>query len=87
MGRRESGGRKHSQPIERRTGSRVQILLLSYSLGVYLLECIEGCMEEEAVRWNIKVSKETVTLRTFLAAQGAKKGNYLPKKGRNTAPS
>jgi hypothetical protein len=29
----------------------------------------------EAVRWNIKVSKETdLTLRTFLGAQGAKKG-------------
>ena len=33
-------------------------------------------MEEEAVRWNIKVSKETdLTLRTFLGAQGAKKGD------------
>jgi hypothetical protein len=32
-------------------------------------------MEEEAVRWNIKVSKETdLTLRTFLGARGAKKG-------------
>jgi hypothetical protein len=32
-------------------------------------------MEEEAVRWNIKVSKETdLTLRTYLGAQGAKKG-------------
>jgi len=31
---------------------------------------------EEAVRWNIKVSKETdLTLRTFLGAQGAKKGD------------
>ncbi len=30
---------------------------------------------EEVVRWNIKVSKETdLTLRTFLASQGAKKG-------------
>jgi hypothetical protein len=30
----------------------------------------------EAVRWNIKVSKETdLTLRTFLGAQGAKKGD------------
>jgi hypothetical protein len=29
---------------------------------------------EDAVRWNIKVSKETdLTLRTFLGAQGAKK--------------
>ncbi len=29
---------------------------------------------EEAVRWNIKVSKETdLALRTFLGAQGAKK--------------
>jgi hypothetical protein len=33
-------------------------------------------MKEEAVRWNIKVSKETdLTLRTFLGAQGMKKGN------------
>jgi hypothetical protein len=31
---------------------------------------------EEAVRWNIKVSKNTdLTLRTFLGAQGAKKGD------------
>jgi hypothetical protein len=31
---------------------------------------------EEAVRWNIKVSKETdLTLRTFLGAKGAKKGD------------
>ena len=33
-------------------------------------------MQEEAVRWNIKVSKDTdLTLRTFLGAQGAKKGD------------
>ena len=33
-------------------------------------------MPEEAVRWNIKVSKETdLTLRTFLGARGAKKGD------------
>ena len=33
-------------------------------------------MEQEAVRWNIKVSKETdLILRTFLGAQGAKKGD------------
>jgi hypothetical protein len=33
-------------------------------------------MEEQAVRWNIKVSKETdLSLRTFLGAQGAKKGD------------
>lgn len=31
---------------------------------------------EEIVRWNIKVSKETdLTLRTFLGARGAKKGD------------
>lgn len=30
----------------------------------------------EAVRWNIKVSKETdLTLRTFLGSQGMKKGD------------
>ena len=33
-------------------------------------------MEEEAVRWNIKVSKETdLALRTFLGAKGMKKGD------------
>lgn len=33
-------------------------------------------MEEQAVRWNIKVSRETdLTLRTFLGAQGMKKGD------------
>ena len=33
-------------------------------------------MEETAVRWNIKVSKETdLTLRTFLVSQGMKKGD------------
>jgi hypothetical protein len=33
-------------------------------------------MEEEAVRWSIKVSKETdLTLRTFLGARGMKKGD------------
>jgi hypothetical protein len=33
-------------------------------------------MEEEAVRWNIKVSKKTdLTLRTYLGAQGMKKGD------------
>jgi hypothetical protein len=32
-------------------------------------------MGPEAVRWNIKVSKESdLTLRTFLGARGAKKG-------------
>ena len=31
---------------------------------------------EEAVRWNIKVSRETdLTLRTYLGALGAKKGD------------
>jgi hypothetical protein len=31
---------------------------------------------QEAVRWNIKVSKETdLTLRTFLDSQGMKKGD------------
>ena len=33
-------------------------------------------MQEEAVRWSIKVSKDTdLTLRTYLGAQGAKKGD------------
>jgi hypothetical protein len=31
---------------------------------------------EEAVRWNIKVSRETdLTLRTYLGSQGMKKGD------------
>lgn len=31
---------------------------------------------EEAIRWNIKVSKKTdLTLRTYLGAQGARKGD------------
>ena len=33
-------------------------------------------MEQAAVRWSIKVSKDTdLTLRTFLGARGAKKGD------------
>ncbi len=33
-------------------------------------------MAEQAVRWNIKVSKDTdLTLRTFLGSQGMKKGD------------
>jgi hypothetical protein len=33
-------------------------------------------MEQEAVRWSVKVSKDTdLTLRTFLGAQGMKKGD------------
>ena len=33
-------------------------------------------MQEEAVRWNIKVSKETdLNLRTFLGSHGMKKGD------------
>jgi Ribbon-helix-helix domain len=33
-------------------------------------------MEVQAIRWNIKVSKDTdLTLRTFLGAQGMKKGD------------
>ena len=32
-------------------------------------------MEQEAVRWNIKVSRDTdLTLRTFLGSRGMKKG-------------
>jgi hypothetical protein len=33
-------------------------------------------MEKEAVRWSLKVSKETdLSLRTFLGTQGMKKGD------------
>ena len=47
-------------------------------IGVYLFVCIGVYMEEikEAVRWNIKVSKDTdLTLRTYLGALGMKKGD------------
>jgi hypothetical protein len=55
---------------------RVRIFAAILRIGVYLLGCIEGRMEEEAVRWNIKVSKETdLTLRTYLGSQGMKKGD------------
>jgi hypothetical protein len=34
-------------------------------------------MQEEAVRWNIKVSKETdLTLRSFLGSRAMKKGGF-----------
>jgi len=34
-------------------------------------------MQEQAVRWNIKVSRETdLSLRTFLGAQGMKKRDF-----------
>lgn len=33
-------------------------------------------MEEQAIRWSIKVSKDTdLTMRTFLGAQGIKEGD------------
>jgi hypothetical protein len=49
---------------------------LSLMMGVYLLRCIGVNMQENAVRWNIKVSKETdLSLRTFLGSQGMKKGD------------
>ena len=33
-------------------------------------------MEEQAVRWSVKVSKDTdLTLRTYLGSQGMKKGD------------
>ena len=33
-------------------------------------------MEEEAVRWSVKVSKDTdLTLRTYLGTEGMKKGD------------
>ncbi len=33
-------------------------------------------MEEQAVRWSLKISKDTdLTLRTFLGSQGMKKGD------------
>ena len=45
-------------------------------IGVYLPKLKGAVMEQEAVRWNIKVSKDTdLTLRTFLGSQGMKKGD------------
>ena len=47
-----------------------------YALNAYLPKRIGANMEEQAVRWNIKVSKDTdLTLRTFLGSQGMKKGD------------
>lgn len=44
-------------------------------IGVYPL-MRQGAVMEEAVRWNIKVSKDTdLTLRTFLGSRGVKKGD------------
>src|SRR5438874_9629058 len=41
-----------------------------------LSACMYRCYMEEAVRWNVKVSKEIdLTLRTYLGAQGMKKGD------------
>jgi hypothetical protein len=46
------------------------------SIGVYLHRCTGHLIKEDAVRWNIKVSKETdLTLRTYLGSQGMKKGD------------
>ena len=45
-------------------------------MSVYEHKCIGANMEEEAVRWSLKVSKDTdLTLRTFLGSQGMKKGD------------
>jgi hypothetical protein len=53
---------------------------MSYAIGisVFLSESKVRLrqMQEQAVRWNIKVSKETdLSLRTFLSSQGMKKGD------------
>ena|SRR5258706_12506030 len=45
-------------------------------IGVYLSTVDRNMQKEEAVRWNIKVSRETdLTLRTFLGSHGMKKGD------------
>ena len=45
-------------------------------IDTYLLKLIGAEMEEQAVRWNVKVSKETdLILRTFLGSQGMRKGD------------
>jgi Ribbon-helix-helix domain len=54
---------------------RVRSALFSYDrcISVFLLRCID---REPALRWNIKVSKETdLALRSFLGSQGMKKGD------------
>lgn len=49
---------------------------MSYNEHKCLSTYLHGCQMEEAVRWNIKVSKETdLALRTFLGARGMKKGD------------
>jgi hypothetical protein len=54
----------------------VSIPAYNRRIGVYLPECMGVEMDQEAVRWNIKVSKDTdLTLRTFLGARGMKKGD------------
>ena len=41
-----------------------------------MLERIGVNMEEQAVRWSLKISKDTdLSLRTFLGTQGMKKGD------------
>jgi hypothetical protein len=45
-------------------------------LGVYQSNCIGVQMQEEAVRWNIKVSKQTdLSLRIYLGSRGTKQGD------------
>jgi hypothetical protein len=51
-------------------------LLYNGRISAYLSKRIGGEKMEEAVRWSIKVSRETdLTLRTYLGARGMKKGD------------
>ena len=41
-----------------------------------MFKCIGVKMNEQAVRWSLKISKDTdLSLRTFLGTQGMKKGD------------
>ncbi len=52
------------------------ISLYSRSISAYLSKRIGEKKMEEAVRWSVKVSRETdLTLRTYLGARGMKKGD------------
>jgi hypothetical protein len=55
---------------------QVSIFLYNGRISAYLSKRIGEEKMEEAVRWSIKVSRETdLTLRTYLGARGMKKGD------------
>ena len=45
-------------------------------MSVYILVCIGVNLKQQAVRWSLKISKDTdLSLRAFLGTQGMKKGD------------